>query len=303
MSEPKYSLPRPPHAPFKLQAGMIVLMLLAALSACGKPPAQPVSAPVDLKTVFPADNRVAGWTISQQVETYNRENLYNLVDGQADSFFVYGFEETATQRYQNGSGVHMNAEVWRLATPADAFGLFTAGQAGVPAQIGNEGDADPGRRLAFWQDRYFVSLNADADVADATLVEFGQAIAGKIPTGGEQPSIMVRLPQSGLVERGYIFFHEEMSVQMEVWLGGENLLGLSQETNCVIGRYTVDGATARLMLIEYPSAGQATKGLKALRAGELSDLLVADSRGNLLVAVFGKIAAEPAQTLVQEALK
>jgi hypothetical protein len=303
MSESKNPLRRLSRATLMLQAGMIVVMLVATLSACGKIPTQPVSTPVDLKTVFPPDNSVASWTISQVVETYNRENLYNLVDGQADSFFVYGFEETATQRYQNGDGVHLNAEVWRLATPADAFGLFTAGQAGVPAQIGNEGDADPGRRLAFWQDRYFVSLNADADVADATLVEFGQAIAGKIPTGGERPGIMDRLPESGLVERGYIFFHEEMSVQMEVWLGGENLLGLSQETNGVVGRYTVNGETARLMLVEYPSSGQAAKGLKALRAGDLSDLVASDSRGNILGAVFGKIAAEPAQTLLQEALK
>ncbi len=303
MSEFKHSLQRQSRAAFMLQVRIIVLMLLAALSACVQPPTQPVSAPVDLKTVFPMDNGVAGWTISQVVETYNRDNLYNLVDGQADSFFVYGFEETATQRYQNSDGVHLNAEVWRLATPADAFGLFTAGQAGVPAQIGNEGDADPGRRLAFWQDRYFVSLNADADVADSTLVAFGQAIAGKIPTGGDRPGIMDRLPQSGLVERGYIFFHEEMSVQMEVWLGGENLLGLSQETNGVVGRYTMNDETVRLMLIEYPSAGQAAKGLKVLRDGDLSDLLAAESRGNILGAVFGKIAAGPAQTLLQEALK
>jgi hypothetical protein len=112
-----------------------------------------------------------------------------------------------------------------------------------------------------------------------------------------------RLPRSGLVERGYIFFHEEMSVQMEVWLGGENLLGLSQETNGVIGRYKLGDIPARLMLIEYPTASQAAKGLKALQGGSISDLVTSDARDKLLGAVFGKVDVAQAQALLQEALK
>ena len=133
---------------------------------CFSPAAQrskprPTQAPLDLVRVFPAANIIPGWDISQKVETYNRDNLFNLVDGQADSFFVYGFEKVAVQRYQNDAGVLLNVEIWQLATHADAYGLFSAGRTGSPAAIGNAGDSDPGRRLAFWQNRYFVSLNAD----------------------------------------------------------------------------------------------------------------------------------------------
>jgi hypothetical protein len=281
----------------------ILLLLTIFLSACAISKPNTPSAPVDLTKVFPASNALPGWTISQSVETYDHDHLFNLVDGQADSFFVYGFERVAVQRYQNGDGISLNAEIWQLANPADAFGLFTAGQAGTAAAIGNEGDSDPGLRLAFWQDRYFVSLSVDQPVPDETLQAFGKAIVGALPSGGERPAIMSHLPQAGLVERGYIFFHEEMSVQMEVWLGGENLLGLSQETNGVVGRYKLGEVTARLMVIEYPAASQADKGLKALQGGELSDLVASKTYGNLLGAVFGKVDAAQAQTLLQEALK
>ena len=282
---------------------VILVLLVAALSACSTQKSNPISAPFDLTGIFPPVNTVSGWMISQKVETYTHDNLFNLVDGQADSFLVYGFEQVAVQRYQNSDGVSLNAEIWRLAKPADAYGLFTAGQAGTAVAMGNEGDSDPGLRLAFWQDRYFVSLSVDKNVPDETLQAFGKAITAALPRGGERPAIMSRLPQAGLVERGYIFFHEEMSVQMEVWLGGENLLGLSQDTNGVVGRYKLGEVTARLMLVEYPSTAQAAKGLEALQGGKISDLIASDARGNLLAAVFGKVDAAQAQTLLQEALK
>jgi hypothetical protein len=281
----------------------IVLLLSLLISGCTTPRPTVTPVPLDLASVFPAANAISGWNISQKVETYNRDNLLNLVDGQADSFFAYGFERVAVQRYKDSAGTQLNAEIWQLATSADAYGLFSAGRAGSRAAIGNEGDSDPGRRLAFWQDRYFVSLNAAQPVPDETLQAFAQAIAGTLPSGGERPVLVDRLPRSGLVERGDIFFHEEISIQMDVWLGGENLLGLSQETNGVVGKYKLGDTTARLILIEYPTSSQAAKGLKALQGGSISDLVTSDARDKLLGAVFGKVDIAQAQTLLQEALK
>ncbi len=39
------------------------------------------------------------------------------VDGQADAFFAYNFQQVATQRYQNAEGTLLNIEVWQLAQP------------------------------------------------------------------------------------------------------------------------------------------------------------------------------------------
>ena len=128
-------------------------------------------------------------------------------------------------------------------------------------------------------------------------------LLGSCRQAANPPRSWIACPRSGLVERGSIFFHEEMSIQMEVWLGGENLLGLSQETNGVVGQYKFGDTPARLMLIEYPTSSQAAKGLKALQSGSVSDLVASDAHGNLLGAVFGKVDAAQAQTLLQEALK
>lgn len=281
----------------------VALLLTLLVSGCAAPQATPTQVPLDLASVFPAANAIPGWDISQKVETYTHDNLFSLVDGQAESFFAYGFEQVAVQRYQDQAGTLLNAEIWQLATPADAYGLFSVGRTGAPAVIGNEGDSDPGRRLAFWQDRTFVSLDALNPVPDETLQAFAKAISGSLPAGGERPALVDRLPGSGLAEGAVIFFHEEMSIQMEVWLGGENILGLSQSTNGVLGRYQLGDGTARLVLVEYPSSAQAVKGLKALQGGSVADLVGSDAKGKLLAAVFGKVQAAQAQTLLQEALK
>src|SRR5512136_401656 len=150
---------------------LISTLLLALMSAgCGgnKSPS--------LTSIFPGANAVSGWQPSDEIQTYNSETIFDLVDGQADAFFAYGFEQVAVRSYKNSSGTMLRVEAWQLATPADAYGLFTANRAGTPADVGNGGDTDPGRRLAFWKNRYFVSANATGDVPDADLKAFAQAI-------------------------------------------------------------------------------------------------------------------------------
>lgn len=290
----------------KWQAAGLLICLFLFLSACARTPEAtpvPTSPPVDLRSLLPKEDTLAGWQPLTEAATYNRDNLFNLVDGQADAFFAYGFEQVVTRRYQNADGIFANVEIWQLATSADAYGLFHGGRAGQPVKIGVEGDADPGRRLAFWQDRYFASISASGSISDDVLRDIANGIASQLPAGGTVPNIVSRLPAENIVEGSRLFLHEEISIQNEVWLGGENLLGLSPQTNGALARYTLNGATARLLLVEYSTSAQAGDALKALQAGDVSDLLASQVNGNYLAAAFGKTEAAQARHLVEQALK
>jgi hypothetical protein len=256
-----------------------------------------------LAAVFPGANVIPGWTPTDQAKTFGHENLFSLVDGQADGFFVYGFEQVAAQKYTDSAGTILNIEIWQLATPADAYGLFTQSVSGAPAQIGNDGDAEPGRRLSFWQNRYTVHVSALAQLDNATLWNFAKAISSTLPQGGERPALVKRLPQTGLKERGYVFFHEEISIQDQVWLGGTNILGLSHATNGIVARYDLSGQAARLVLIQYPNPANAAAGINALKASPVKDLMACNSRDNMVSAVFGEVSSEAASKLASEALQ
>ena len=277
------------------------LALVGMLTACQ--PSAPAATPLPTDTLLPAGGSISGWDTPDNALTYNRENLYNLVDGQADAFFAYGFEQVMVQRYQNAAGARLNVEVWQLANPADAYGLFHSGIAGQPASIGVEGDSDLGRRLAFWQQHYFVSVTATEAIPDETLWTFAKEIGNRLPSGGEPPAIVRRLPSESLVVGSLLFFHEEISIQMELWLGGENILGLSQATNGIVARYEWGDQKARLLLIEYPTASEAADGLKTLRGSDIKDIVAADANGDVLAAVIGNVNADKAQALLQKVLQ
>ena len=274
--------------------GFVILVLL--LTGCGK------SQPASLNEFFPGAGAVPGWTPSGEVELYDRENIYDLVDGQAESFFAYGFERVAVQDYEDAAGAALSVEIWQLATPADAYGLFTASIAGSPVDVGNDGDQDPGRRLLFWQDRYAVQVRARQELDAAELQRFAESVSTALPAGGGRPELVSRLPSDDLVERSAISFHEEISIQDRLWLGGENLLGLSPETDGVLAQYDANGTMVRLLLVQYPDATAASAGLAALEGAEISSLVTASARDSLLGAVLGEIDKAAAETLLAKAL-
>jgi hypothetical protein len=250
-----------------------------------------------------------GWVSSGDRQVFDAESLYELVNGQADAFFAYAFEQVGVENYVNGGGT-LRLEVWQLATPADAYGLFSSYRSGAPISIGHEGDGDPGRRLDFWQDRFFVRVFAPQLIPDEELRVFAEVVADALPAsqstqysaGGGRPVLVERLPRDGLLERSDIFFHQEVSIQNYVWLGGQNLLGLSAETDGLLARYETEAGMAYLLLVQYPELEAAQSGLEDLQDGSIADLVAAQVRGDLLGAVFGMASETEAHTLLTGAL-
>ncbi len=287
------------------KARVFILSLLVfalLLSACGTQPSSDDAKTLSLPDFFPGADAFAGWTPGAEVEVFDSENIYELVNGQADAFFAYGFEQVAVQSYENADNL-LRIEIWQLATPGDAYGLFTTGIAGTPIAVGNDGDADPGRRLAFWQDRYFVHVRARQELDDAELQGFAEAVSKSLPTGEERPALVGLLPPDGLVERSAIFFREEISIQDVLWLGGENLLGLGRETEGVLAQYDIGGTIGWLLLVEYPDAEAASAGLDALESNPVDGMVTAGVRDNLLGAVFGEVNEAAVNGLLTEALR
>lgn len=168
--------------------------------------------------------------------------------------------------------------------------------------IGNSGDADPGRRVDFWQDRAFVRVFAYA-LEDAAILEgFAGSVSRALPSGGRRPSLVEGLPGEGLVEGSVIFFHQESSIQDYLWLGGINVLALGAETDGVLARYVLGDVAGWLLLVAYPNDAAAAAALDALAANSSDDLSAAVVQGVHLAAVFGALPNTDAERLVISAL-
>ncbi len=289
---------------------LLLLVIALWLAGCSAPSGSPSPLPsitpaapaFSLQNVFKGTDAISGWTADGEARFYTSENLFDRVDGQADAFFAYGMRQVAVRRYVNAVGKRMDAEVWQLGTPADAYGLYTAGISGQPTAMGNEGDIETGLRLSFWQESFVVHVGARQKMDDTLLTQFASAIAGQLPQGGKRPDLVDRLPQAGLEPRRFIFFHKEISVQDQLWLGGKNILALGADTDCLLARYDLNGTSARLLIVHFPTATRATLGLNALKTAKVADMQAARAHDTLLGAVFGKVDSQAAQSLLDQAL-
>jgi len=257
-----------------------------------------------LNAALPGTGAVAGWTAPEAARAYTEKDLFELVNGQAESYFAYGFIAVAARRYQAGDGNQIQVEVWQLASPGDAYGLYLASRSGQPAAgLGMEGALESGRRAAFWQERLYVTVTANRAVDDAVLRGFAEKVNAALPSGGERPALLQRLPAEGREAGSELYFHQEISLQNLAWLGGENLLGLSARTACAAARYSLEAQPAVLIVVAYESADEAAKGLAAAQSGRVDQVAAAQVKGSLLAMVIGTVSAQSAAELAGRALQ
>jgi hypothetical protein len=179
--------------------------------------------------------------------TYTPENLFKYIDGEAELYLPYGFEKAAVATYVRpaGKGYAIVAGIFRMGSLLDAFGIFASYRDPTAEQIkgGAEGFVD-GSQLMFYQDRYFVRIEASGALPGegGLLRSCAEAISRSLPAGREKPPEIEFLKVAGaipLTDRyypsgllGHSFFGRGMTA--EVMLGGERvksvvMLGASEE--------------------------------------------------------------------------
>lgn len=245
-----------------------------------------------------------GWQPEEEPRIFTRETLFDLMNGQSDAFFVYGFQQVAVQRFKDGQGAPLIVSIYQVDSPDSAYGLFSANRDPQLAELGSQGSQTVGRRVSFWQDRLMVQIVALDEVDHAGLLAAGQALSAALPGGGETPALVRGLPADGLADDPWpVYFHEELSIQDRVFLGAENVMGLGQDTNGVLAQYTLGGRPAWLLLVEYPDEDRAEAGLRALESAGMENYTAGERAGRRVAAVFDAADPAAAQALAQSALK
>jgi Family of unknown function (DUF6599) len=237
--------------------------------------------------LLPPAGAVAGWQRDGQVRTYNRGTLYDFMDGAADLYFTYGFEQLAVAHYVHPEAGSLQVEVYRVATDADAYGLYTYTSFGEPIAMGVDGELDGGNRLAFWQARTFVQVIAREQVPGDVLRGMATAVASALPPGSQRPSLVDHLPQGGLRTGSVRFFREKMALDNLLWLGAQDPLALGPDVEGIIAGYDLAGQPVELVLIAYPDKSRAQLAQSGLQAAAVENLIAVELKGTTVGAVFG----------------
>jgi hypothetical protein len=199
--------------------------------------------------------KVDGWKAADEPRSFFPEDLFEYINGAAESYLAYDFKELLVAEYARpGSGATLTVEIYDMATRDNAFGIFAAERypENAPVDVGAAGYIE-GEVLNFIADRYYVKLLAfDAgDGVKDVLTRFATRAAAGAPGGRALPESLGRLPASGRVARS------ERYIRL-------NFLGFEFLRDAWLAAYLADGGEYDAFFVPCASPAEAESCLQRL---------------------------------------
>lgn len=197
---------------------------------------------------------IAGWKQSGEVETFIPKTLYEYINGAADLYLAYDFEELKVTEYKNEKNGSVTIDVYRHRTPLHAFGIYSQERlAGANfLDIGAQGYYEKGF-LNFLIGSYYLKLSSNNTGSEdqAVLVAFAKRMAENLGPKGSLPSILSAFPPEGkklnsemFISKnflGYSFFHSGFTADYELQGKKFKLFVMERENKdeckAMIGKY------------------------------------------------------------------
>ena len=244
----------------KKTTGTLVLLAGLCLTSCaakesGKKeakedvPAAASEVSLQLAALLPARDEVPGWGISQEPRSFKAGNLWEFIDGAADRYLAYGFEEVVTSEYvQEGTGLQVMVDIYRMKDPLNAFGIYA--QERNPEyqflKVGNEGYLT-GTTLNFWTGSYYVKITAfeEREATGREMADLAGAVAAKVTDPGAEPAEVGCFPKANQLPHTVVYIPRDV-------------LGQSYLTNGFEALYKAGDKEFRMILVvlESPEAAQ-----------------------------------------------
>jgi hypothetical protein len=192
----------------------------------------------DKKTfTFP---EVVGWRQSGQVQTFSPETLFEYINGGADLYLTYDFQELKVAEYTTEKKASVTIEVYHHKTPTLAFGIYS--QERLPdarfLDIGAQGYIEP-NVLNFLTGSHYVKISSFKTGADdrEILMTFAQKVSEALGPNESLPSILSSFPEEGKKKNSEKFI-------------AIKFLGYAFLHSAFIADYEVPGAKVKLFVIE-----------------------------------------------------
>jgi hypothetical protein len=191
------------HAPSPLSWLLVLMGIMSFLTQVS------FGAQVSLAEVLPEDGEAQGWKKQGKSQHYEGEGLYEYIDGGAEIYHEYGFRSVIVQDFVHSVGKSVSVEVFEMATPESAYGIYTfkTNAKGKKVPIGTDAQlAD--YYLNFWKGPMLVTLTGFDETEETIkgLLDIAQAIDSRLEATGPRAEIVSRLPEQDLVPQSVKYF-------------------------------------------------------------------------------------------------
>jgi hypothetical protein len=236
-------------------------MPLAILVSCFEIIGAPLTTVRD-SALLPADGVFPAWKRAESTHVFTGSDLYGYIDGGAEIFLEFGFEQLTVQAYspsapdpKKTTADELKVEIYRMVDPIAATGIYlmsTGRQS--PDQAFRERHTLNRFQLTFQHSRYYVVVNnaEGNEKLQPDMIELGRFIAGHLPA--EMPIAQDEaLPQAGLDKTSVRLIRGPYALQSIYTLGSGDILQLRGELTAVSGSYQDASGRYTLVLVDYPN--------------------------------------------------
>jgi hypothetical protein len=260
---------------------------------------------------------VDGWEVSEEDQTYNRDNLYKYINGGAELYLSYGFVDVVSRRYSRPNQPEIVVDVFNMGTSQNAFGVFSHSRETVEQTFG-QGSQYTAGLLLFWKNNYYVSILANPETPESKQAVFGIArrIDEAIADEGPLPDIISILPRPELVEESIRYFHHYIWLNSHYFVADKNILHIDETCDAVLAKYGPKSSRLILLVVKYHNDKEATVGYNDFVRHYLPELSetpavqIEDGKwtgcrkvGDLLVVVFNAPAQSDALDMMETVFK
>jgi hypothetical protein len=216
---------------------MISLIMLSMLAA----PCPTARAQEAAEKLLPAPSCADGWTMHEKATLFDKDSLFDRINGESELYFPYGFTVLAYARYESRQNpqIAIDADIYAMGSLLDAFGMFAKYRKKDDSEIavGGGGTVSPSQ-LLFYQDRYFVRLQVTGTthLEQHILLSCAKAISKNLPQNTGRPNELDLLHVPAVIKKS-----ERYSAQ--------NLLGYDFFRRGLIADAVLDGERAQVFVV------------------------------------------------------
>jgi hypothetical protein len=196
-------------------------------------------------------DRSEGWTRAAQIQMFNPGDLWEHINGAAEQFLTYGFQDLATTRYTDrAAGTAVVAEIYRMADAVNAFGIYRQeiSPKARPVALGVEGRASS-NTIKFWLGEFYVKLTLPPGGGRMPELEaLGAAIAKGLGAPGTMPAEVGWFPTAGQLPDSVRYIPADA-------------LGQAAFTNAFEAKYQNPGEPSTAVVVPFDSDAAAAAAL------------------------------------------
>ncbi|HEX9972044.1 MAG TPA: DUF6599 family protein [bacterium] len=205
--------------------------------------------------ILPDDNFVIGWTTCGRSLVFNKNDLFNYIDGGAELFLEFGFKQLTVQNYKHGE-YEVSLEVYEMESPTSALGAYLM-KCGEETSIEGIPVRNTGNKYQFTmvKGNCFVQINSFSGNERLTPVLTSLAQASlKFIAETKPVKIFDDLPKDGLIPGSELIVRGPYALQPIYTFGDGDILQLQGEIFGVTADYRdSDHKTYSKLVIKYPT--------------------------------------------------